>query len=201
MEEQRKDRDSSRDHRKHRGDHVHAGDPTLCLGNEAIGRNVAIHHGQFLHPAIVIPSGPSAVKFRFIDLFAGIGGFRLGLERLGGKCVFSCERDPFSAKTYESWFGESPLSDINDIVVDDIPDHDSLAAGFPCQPFSVAGVSKKRSLGQPNGFACQKQGNLFFRILDIARIRRSPVLILENVKNLKSHDGRRTWHFSHQRGT
>ncbi len=144
------------------------------------------------HP-VIRPAVSSTPPFSFIDLFAGIGGFRLGLQRLGGHCVFSCERDPFSAKTYESWFGDSPLCDINEVNPADIPDHDILTAGFPCQPFSIAGVSKKRSLGQADGFDCEKQGNLFFKICEIVEIRRPPVLILENVKNLKSHDKRRTW--------
>lgn len=142
---------------------------------------------------VIRPAAASTPPFTFIDLFAGIGGFRLGLQRLGGHCVFSCERDPYSAKTYEAWFGESPIGDINDVNPTDIPDHDILTAGFPCQPFSIAGVSKKRSLGHAHGFDCQKQGNLFFRICDIVKVRRPPVLILENVKNLKSHDKRRTW--------
>ena len=131
--------------------------------------------------------------FTFIDLFAGIGGFRLGLQRLGGQCVFTSERDRFSAMTYEKWFGDVPVGDINEVRPEDIPEHDVLAAGFPCQPFSIAGVSKKLSLGQAHGFDCQKQGNLFFRICDIVTVRRPRVLILENVKNLKSHDKRQTW--------
>ncbi len=133
------------------------------------------------------------VPFTFIDLFAGIGGFRLGLQRLGGSCVFTSEWDKFSQQTYRKWFGELPHGDINDIDAADIPNHDILAAGFPCQPFSIAGVSKKRSLGMPDGFDCQKQGNLFFRICEIVDEKRPPVLILENVKNLKSHDKRQTW--------
>lgn len=133
------------------------------------------------------------VPFTFIDLFAGIGGFRLGLQRLGGSCVFTSEWDKFSQQTYRKWYGDDPHGDINDIDAEDIPDHDILAAGFPCQPFSIAGVSKKRSLGMPDGFDCEKQGNLFFRICEIVEVKRPPVLILENVKNLKSHDKRRTW--------
>jgi DNA (cytosine-5)-methyltransferase 1 len=131
--------------------------------------------------------------FNFIDLFAGIGGFRIGLERLGGKCVFTSEWDKNSQKTYEAWFGDKPHGDINEIDPTEIPDHDILAAGFPCQPFSIAGVSKKRSLGQPDGFRCERQGNLFFRICDIVKVKRPPVLLLENVKNLRSHDKGQTW--------
>ena len=134
-----------------------------------------------------------SAPFKFIDLFAGIGGFRIGLSRLGGECVFTSEWNGFAARTYEKWFGELPHGDINETDPTAIPDHDILAAGFPCQPFSIAGVSKKRSLGQADGFDCERQGNLFFRICDIVEVKRPPILILENVKNLKSHDKRRTW--------
>jgi len=151
------------------------------------------HPTLFPDRPVMRPAATYTLPFTFIDLFAGIGGFRLGLQRLGGRCVFSCERDPYCAKTYEAWFGDSPIGDINDVDPADIPDHDVLAAGFPCQPFSIAGVSKKRSLGQADGFDCQKQGNLFFKICEIVKVRRPPVLILENVKNLKSHDKKRTW--------
>ena len=135
----------------------------------------------------------SSFPFGFIDLFAGIGGFRIGLEAIGGKCLFSSEWDKFSQQTYASWFGEKPVGDINEVLPKDIPNHDVLAAGFPCQPFSIAGVSKKRSLGVADGFQCEKQGNLFFKICEIAEAKQTPVLILENVKNLKSHDKKRTW--------
>jgi DNA (cytosine-5)-methyltransferase 1 len=131
--------------------------------------------------------------FAFIDLFAGIGGFRIGLEEIGGKCVFTSEWDKFSQQTYAQWFGEKPMGDINNVSASDIPNHDVLAAGFPCQPFSIAGVSKKQSLGVAHGFQCEKQGNLFFKICEIADEKQTPVLILENVKNLKSHDKKRTW--------
>ncbi len=139
-----------------------------------------------------LPPAPR-FHFNFIDLFAGIGGFRIGLERLGGKCVFTSEWDKNSQKTYEAWFGDKPHGDINEVNPAEIPDHDILAAGFPCQPFSIAGVSKKRSLGQPDGFRCERQGNLFFRICDIVKVKRPPVLLLENVKNLRSHDKGQTW--------
>ena len=131
--------------------------------------------------------------FTFIDLFAGIGGFRFGLEQIGGECKFTSERDKFCQQTYQKWFGDEPFGDINEIAICDIPDHDLLAAGFPCQPFSLAGVSKKQSLGMAHGFECERQGNLFFRICEIAAEKNTPVLFLENVKNLKSHDGKKTW--------
>ncbi len=133
------------------------------------------------------------LPFSFIDLFAGIGGFRIALEENGGSCVFTSEWDRYSQRTYHKWFGELPRGDITKIHPSEIPDHDILAAGFPCQPFSIAGVSKKNSLGRLHGFDCVTQGNLFFNIATIAQIKRPPVLLLENVKNLKSHDQGRTW--------
>jgi DNA (cytosine-5)-methyltransferase 1 len=144
-------------------------------------------------PALDRPAN-SLLPFRFIDLFAGIGGFRIGLTKLGGRCVFTSEWDKNSQKTYQAWYGESEIhGDINKISPETIPSHDILAAGFPCQPFSIAGVSKKNSLGHLHGFKCERQGNLFFRICDIARAKRPPVLFLENAKNLKSHDKGTTW--------
>jgi hypothetical protein len=93
----------------------------------------------------VPPVASGVIPFRFADLFAGIGGFRLALERLGGECVFTCEWNKYAQKTYNAWYGEIPHGDIRAIKPADIPDHDVLAAGFPCQPFSIAGVSKKNS--------------------------------------------------------
>lgn len=139
------------------------------------------------------PMSVSSVPFKFIDLFAGIGGFRIGLERVGGQCVYSCEWDKHSQKTYHEWFGEVPVGDIRQVDPHSIPDHDVLAAGFPCQPFSIAGVSKKKSLGREHGFKDKTQGTLFFHIANIADVKRPPVMILENVKNLLSHDKGRTW--------
>jgi len=137
------------------------------------------------------------LPFSFIDLFAGIGGFRIALEENGGKCLFSSEWDRYSQRTYRQWFGEVPRGDITKIHPSEIPDHDILAAGFPCQPFSIAGVSKKNSLGRLHGFRCTTQGTLFFNIATIAEVKRPPVLLLENVKNLKSHDQGRTWETIH----
>lgn len=131
--------------------------------------------------------------FTFTDIFAGIGGMRIALERLGGRCVFSSEYNKFAATTYEANFGDRPAGDITQIDARRIPDHDLLAAGFPCQPFSIAGVSKKRSLGMPEGFADRTQGTLFFDLVRIIREKRPKAFILENVKNLKSHDGGRTF--------
>ena len=130
--------------------------------------------------------------FTFIDLFAGIGGFRFGLEAVGGKCLWSSERDKHAQKTYEAWHGDMPYGDITKIPPGEIPDHDVLAAGFPCQPFSIAGVSKKKSLGKPHGFNDVTQGTLFFLLATIIEIKRPPVILLENVKNLERHDGGKT---------
>ncbi len=138
------------------------------------------------------------LPFQFIDLFAGIGGFRSALTQLGGTCVYTSEWDKYAATTYEAWYGERPdQTDIREVSYDTVPDHDVLTAGFPCQPFSLAGVSKKNSLGRLHGFEDEKQGNLFFAILDIIDAKRPPVLLLENVKNLKSHDRGRTWEVIH----
>jgi DNA (cytosine-5)-methyltransferase 1 len=133
-------------------------------------------------------------SFTFIDLFAGIGGFRRGFEAVGGHCVFTSERDRFARATYTANFGEHALGeDITGIDAMDIPEHDVLLAGFPCQPFSLAGVSKKNSLGRKHGFECETQGTLFFDIERILRERRPTAFVLENVKNLKSHDRGRTF--------
>ncbi|PHI18012.1 DNA (cytosine-5-)-methyltransferase [Lewinellaceae bacterium SD302] len=127
-------------------------------------------------------------KFKFIDLFAGIGGFRLAFQELEGKCVFTSEWNKFSKKTYEANFGEIPFGDITKINAENIPDHDILCGGFPCQPFSIAGVSKKNSLGRSHGFLDEAQGTLFFDIVRILKKKRPKAFILENVKNLVSHD-------------
>ena len=132
-------------------------------------------------------------NFTFVDLFAGIGGMRLAFSSCGGDCVFSCERDKNCQKTYYNNFGEIPAGDIREIQATDIPNHDVLIAGFPCQPFSIAGVSKKNSLGKVTGFLDETQGTLFFDIVRIINIKRPKTFLLENVKNLKSHDGGRTW--------
>jgi DNA (cytosine-5)-methyltransferase 1 len=135
---------------------------------------------------------------RFIDLFCGIGGFRMAFERVGARCVFSSDYDRFSQQTYEANFGEKPHGDIHTIAVADIPAHDILCAGFPCQPFSIAGVSKKLSLGRKHGFEDVKQGNLFFSIADILDFHRPAAFVLENVKNLKGHDGGKTFEIIHR---
>lgn len=132
-------------------------------------------------------------NFTFIDLFAGIGGIRLAFESVGGRCVFSSEIDEAACDTYEKNFGERPAGDITKINAADIPNFDILLAGFPCQPFSIAGVSKKNSLGYATGFEDKTQGTLFFDVARIIKAKRPKAFLLENVKNLKSHDGGKTW--------
>lgn len=152
--------------------------------------------------------------FRFVDLFAGIGGIRHGFEAIGGQCVFTSEWNKHAVRTYKANWYCSPQehhfnADIRDITLSNrpqvsdsgaaehiraaIPQHDVLLAGFPCQPFSLAGVSKKNAMGRAHGFACDTQGTLFFDVVRIIDARRPPIFVLENVKNLKSHDGGKTF--------
>ncbi|EPF16423.1 DNA-cytosine methyltransferase [Cedecea davisae] len=160
----------------------------------------------------MLPSPPAHhgnYAFRFIDLFAGIGGIRSGFEAIGGKCVFTSEWNKHAVRTYKAnWYCDPAEhqfnEDIRDVTLSNrpeitdeqatahiqatLPDHDVLLAGFPCQPFSLAGVSKKNALGRAHGFACETQGTLFFDVARIIAAKRPPVFVLENVKNLKSHD-------------
>jgi DNA (cytosine-5)-methyltransferase 1 len=138
---------------------------------------------------------PKAPDFTFIDLFAGIGGLRRGFEVLNGRCVFTSEWDAFAAKTYKANFPDADdiAGDITQILPSSIPDHDLLLAGFPCQPFSLAGVSKKNSLGRAHGFKDKAQGTLFFNVVKILEAKKPNAFLLENVKNLRSHDGGRTY--------
>jgi DNA (cytosine-5)-methyltransferase 1 len=134
-------------------------------------------------------------KFTFIDLFAGIGGFRIGLSRHGGKCVFSSEWDRHAKETYFQNYGEVPFGDITRLSgIEFIKSNvDVIAGGFPCQPFSRAGVSARNSLGQAHGFDCETQGQLFFDVIKIAKRLNPKVLFLENVGNLLKHDGGNTF--------
>lgn len=132
-------------------------------------------------------------NFTFIDLFAGIGGMRLALEESGGECVFSSEWDRFCVETYSANFGEEPAGDITKINEKNIPPHDILTAGFPCQPFSLAGVSKKNSLGKRHGFLDETQGTLFFDIARILAEKRPKAFLLENVPHLKRHNKGKTY--------
>jgi len=150
------------------------------------------------------PPNDSDTDFTFIDLFAGIGGIRKGFENSGGRCVFTSEKDRFAVRTYRAnyYSGHEINGDIQritqpediqgdevyDYINNNIPDHDVLLAGFPCQPFSIAGVSKKNSLGRKHGFECKTQGTLFFDVARILRAKMPPAFMLENVKNLKSHN-------------
>lgn len=137
--------------------------------------------------------------FTFIDLFAGIGGIRRPFEDLGGQCLFTSEWDRFSRETYAANFADGPehisVGDIRPYAndPDQIPHHDVLLAGFPCQPFSIAGVSKKNSLGRPHGFLCDTQGTLFHDLAKIIAHHRPTAFLLENVKNLERHDGGNTF--------
>ncbi len=132
-------------------------------------------------------------SFTFIDLFAGIGGFRIAFENAGGQCVYSNEWNKYCQQTYFANFGEQPDGDITQVDANSIPDHDILVGGFPCQPFSIAGVSKKNSLGRATGFEDKTQGTLFFDICRIIKAKRPKAFLLENVKNLRSHDHGRTF--------
>jgi DNA (cytosine-5)-methyltransferase 1 len=139
---------------------------------------------------------PAEDNFTFIDLFAGIGGFRKGFETIGGKCIFTSEWDQNCRKTYLANYHCDHMfaGDITQIHEKDIPDHDLLLAGFPCQPFSIAGVSKKNALGKKHGFLCETQGTLFFDIARIIAHHQPATFVLENVKNLTSHDRGKTFH-------
>lgn len=140
------------------------------------------------------PEAPG--NFTFIDLFAGIGGMRKGFESAGGHCIFTSEWNEWSKKTYRENFPNDEHDidgDITKVDAADIPDHDVLLAGFPCQPFSIAGVSKKNALGRPHGFECTTQGTLFFDVARIIAEKRPKAFLLENVKNLVSHDGGNTF--------
>ena len=148
-----------------------------------------------LLPALrVIASKPAKMKpeskFTFIDLFAGIGGIRMGFEAQGGRCVYTSEWDSYAQKTYVDNFPDDHniAGDITKVDAADIPDHDVLLAGFPCQPFSLAGVSKKNAMGRPHGFECATQGTLFFDVARIIAEKKPKAFLLENVKNLLSHN-------------
>jgi DNA (cytosine-5)-methyltransferase 1 len=156
----------------------------------------------YIGPALrgIIGSVPRRVTgdhtFTFVDLFAGIGGMRTGFEQAGGRCIFTSEWNQWARKTYVENFGYEEgafAGDIVPVAAQDIPDHDVLLAGFPCQPFSIAGVSKKNALGRPHGFECTTQGTLFFEVARIIKAKRPKAFLLENVKNLLSHDGGNTF--------
>jgi len=175
-----------------------------------------LSHGEYDRLNSLLPQPPENpdYKFTFIDLFAGIGGLRKGFEDVGGKCVFTSEWNKYAVRTYKANYYCDPdehvfNSDIRDITLSDhlkiseeeayahvrkeVPDHDVLLAGFPCQPFSLAGVSKKNALGRAHGFECKTQGTLFFDVARIIAAKQPKAFVLENVKNLKSHDKGKTF--------
>ncbi len=145
-----------------------------------------LHHPPFL-------PNKKDTSFTFIDLFAGIGGFRLAMQEIGGACQFSSEWDSYAQHTYLLNFGELPEGDITKIDECNIPDHDVLCAGFPCQPFSLAGVSARNALDTAHGFACTTQGTLFFDVARIVQAKRPKVVFLENVRNIINHDKGKTF--------
>ena len=175
-----------------------------------------LSHAEFKHLKTLLPSPPASDKhdFTFIDLFAGIGGIRKGFEAAGGKCLFTSEWNKYAVRTYKANHYSDPAvhsfnEDITDVTLsnkkditekqaykhidDAIPNHDVLLAGFPCQPFSLAGVSKKNSLGRKHGFECETQGTLFFDVARIIKAKQPIAFLLENVKNLRSHDKGKTF--------
>lgn len=162
--------------------------------------------GEIQIPPIVVPAlrqisepintASADQDFTFVDLFAGIGGMRLGFEAIGGRCIFTSEWDEYSKKTYRANFPNdehAASGDITKIDAGEVPDHDVLLAGFPCQPFSIAGVSKKNALGRPHGFECTTQGTLFFDVARMIKAKKPSTILLENVKNLLSHDNKNTF--------
>ncbi|RJG05854.1 DNA (cytosine-5-)-methyltransferase [Noviherbaspirillum cavernae] len=176
-----------------------------------------LSHAEFLHLENLLPKSPqkkdSSYKFDFIDLFAGIGGIRRGFEEIGGRCMFTSEWNSYAVRTYKANYYSHPEhkfnEDIREVTFTDrldlseeqayrdinetVPDHQVLLAGFPCQPFSIAGVSKKNALGRKHGFECETQGTLFFDVARILAAKQPAAFVLENVKNLKSHDKGKTF--------
>jgi DNA (cytosine-5)-methyltransferase 1 len=165
----------------------------LCHGTS----NIKPIYQKVVEALVFTKSQPEKQKaFKFVDLFAGIGGIRKGFESIGGECIFTCEWDKYAQQTYQANFSNDEHTihgDIKTIAPESIPDHDVLLAGFPCQPFSIAGVSKKNSLGKSHGFACDTQGTLFFEVAKIIHEKRPAAFLLENVKNLVNHDRGRTF--------
>lgn len=151
---------------------------------------------QRILPLISSPANDGH-KFTFIDLFAGIGGIRTAFQKQGGQCVFTSEWNAYAQKTYLANFpphdGHLLVGDITQVDAEDVPDHDVLLAGFPCQPFSIAGVSKKNALGRKHGFECTTQGTLFYDVARIIAEKKPKAFLLENVKNLLSHDKGKTF--------
>lgn len=167
---------------------------------ETSPRKAAVDLLRACRPVAHLPAEQSPA-FSFIDLFAGIGGLRRGFEAINGKCIFTCEWDRYSQKTYRANFPDDTheiAGDITAVPSEDVPEHDLLLAGFPCQPFSIAGVSKKNALNRPHGFACEAQGTLFYQVARIIRDRQPKAFVLENVKNLVNHDRGETFKVIHK---
>lgn len=174
----------------------HLGVDARTVRRWAVKQSVPSHYAFGLQCLLPFESPlVNDAPFTFIDLFAGIGGIRKAFEGLGGHCVFTSEWDSYAQKTYADNYpgGHQINGDITQMDATDIPDHDVLLAGFPCQPFSIAGVSKKNALGKAHGFACETQGTLFFDVARIIEAKRPRAFLLENVKNLVSHDKGRTF--------
>ena len=144
-------------------------------------------------------SSRSESSFRFVDLFAGIGGLRRGFESIGGTCVFTSEWNTYAQLTYKANYNcdDDIVGDITKVPAEAVPEHDVLLAGFPCQPFSIAGVSKKNALGRAHGFRCESQGTLFFDVARLIEYHRPRAFLLENVKNLVNHDKGNTFRVIH----
>lgn len=184
-------------------DLLDVGDRTIRRYIEGVGKRIDRLKLDRLRELASSRSGTRDGKssFRFIDLFAGIGGLRTPFEEIGGQCVFTAEWDRFSQETYKANFPEPPNSkhvfagDIRPYAEapEKVPEHDVLLAGFPCQPFSIAGVSKKNALGRPHGFLCDTQGTLFYDLAKIIAHHQPAAFLLENVKNLERHDGGKTF--------
>jgi len=193
-----------------------------CWNRESINRWIngkyqpKLSPDEIEHLNSLLPTKPKSEKhdFTFIDLFAGIGGIRKAFEAAGGKCLFTSEWNKYAVKTYKANHYCDPdkhsfNNDIREITLSEevgvtdkkayqnidkgMPDHDVLLAGFPCQPFSLAGVSKKNSLGRKHGFECDTQGTLFFDVARIIKAKKPAAFLLENVKNLRSHDKKKTF--------
>lgn len=166
---------------------------------EGVPRKAVVHLLEDMSRSNKGPT-PANPAFRFIDLFAGIGGLRRAFEPLGGRCIFTSEWDEYARKTYLANYScDHPIAgDIRMIEAVDIPAHDLLLAGFPCQPFSIAGVSKKNALNRPHGFRCDTQGTLFFDVARIIEHHRPKAFLLENVKNLVNHDRGKTFEIIHR---
>lgn len=176
--------------------HIRVADEVYeALADYSAGRRQSMQESvsSAIRQMLARPREGALRRYSFIDLFAGIGGMHLAYASAGACCVYANEWDRYSQRTYYANFGIQPDGDITKVDASSIPAHDILVAGFPCQPFSIAGVSKKQSLGRATGFADKTQGTLFFDVCRIIKRCRPKAIMLENVKNLVSHDKGRTF--------